>query len=131
MSLNAVLVDRARVVSKASTGKRVEGTTRVATVHGAWFRARLFLEGAPESPPTARLRQRTTASPQLMFALRDERGENVKVTADVQLEVESAELGHEVWRVTGDPQPIRKKRSLIGYLGTVRHLDEHENELLR
>lgn len=129
MGLNAVLVDRARVVTKASTGKRVEGTTRVATVHGAWFRARLFLEGAPEAAPSARRRQHTTASPQLMFAIRDSNGDPVLVTADLQLEIESAQLGHKVWQVTGDPQPIRKKRTVIGFLGDVRRLDEHETPL--
>lgn len=124
MAITAILVDRARTVGNASTGERIEGTTRVVRVEGTWFRCRLFLEGAPESASFGH--QRTVAAPQIIYAKRDTLGQPIELTADMRLEVESVELQSTgVWELTEDPLPLRRRRSVLGHLVTARRADEH------
>jgi hypothetical protein len=132
MAIGAVLVDRARVIERLAAGVKVEGTTMTATSSSAWFRARLFLEGSPERREQGE-RKKVVATPQLMFAMKDENGELISglddsfptaVLAKSKVEVNSAQLGRSVWFVTGDPQPIRKKRSVIGWLANLERVVE-------
>src|SRR4051812_40665188 len=124
MAFTAVLVDQARMVSRAKAGPRVEGTTRLVTTQGPWFRARLFLADAPQD--TSDGRPRTVASPQLLYGLRDLDGNGVLLNANQRVEVASAQLGNALWELTGDPEPIRKRRSLIGYQANLTRVEEHE-----
>jgi hypothetical protein len=122
VALGAVLVDRARVVRKQAAAARVEGTTPMVPIAHAWFRARLFLEGAPEREQEGM--RRATPGPQLLYALRDTDGDAIDLHFDDRVEVDSAELGRAMWRVNGEPQPIRKRRSLIGHLATLERVQE-------
>lgn len=87
----------------------------MAVTHGAWFKARLFLRDAPERGEQGD-RKKAVATPQLLFLVTDTDGGAVDVHADDRVEVASPELGTALWRLTAEPEPIRKKRRVIGYL---------------
>lgn len=128
MGINSVLVDQGRTLTNSSTIKRVEGTTRVTQVAGTWFRCRLFLAGGMEMTDSGG-HPRTVPAPQFLYGLRDSTGQPVNLNADQRLEIESVELGTAVWQLTEDPEPLRKKRAVLGYLGTLRRVDEHQVDL--
>jgi hypothetical protein len=124
MGLQSVLVDKARPVRKVVNGARVEGTTVASVVTGEWFRARLTLAEAQET--TENGRKRTLPAPSLIYSLRDLGGNLIQLAAQDKVEIESVQLGNNTWQVTGDPKPIRKKRSLIGYKASLKRVDEHK-----
>lgn len=114
MALAGALVDRARTVRRESTGRKVEGTTQLTPTHGEWFKARLFLKAAPERREQGD-RKKAVATPRLMFLVNDVGGDPVDLHAEDQVEVASPELGTAMWRITEEPEPIRKKRRVIGW----------------
>src|SRR5688572_20218837 len=120
MGLGAALVDRARRVVKEAATERVEGTTHMAEVHGPWFRARLTLAGEVDTPGVEASYRRVVRTPTLMFGVKNTEGEPVGVRFDDVIEVDSPQLGRGRWQVNGQPEPMRKKRTVIGY--TVRLL---------
>jgi len=124
MAFPGVLVDRARPIRKVVGAARVEGTTTVASVNGVWFRARLSLSGTQEQAQNGR--KITMPSPSLLYTLRDEAGGLISLSPNDRVEVESVQLGNNVWLVTGDPKPIRKKRSLLGFRAELKRVDEHQ-----
>ena len=133
MGLGTALVDRARVVKKEAAGARVGGRTTLAPVSGQWFKARLFLPSAgaaPDSLDTQGGRRKMIKQPTLLFALRDVDREAVQVSAEFRLDVDSPELGRAVWEVRGDPEPLRKKRRVIGYYATLKRTDEPVRDTL-
>jgi hypothetical protein len=94
-------------------------------VFGEWFRARLFLDMQQYAERDEQgERRKVVHTPQLMFGVRDVVGGAVAVLAEEEVEVDSPEFGRQVWRVTGDPQPIRKKRAVIGGLVTLERVVE-------
>ena len=126
MSLNAALVDRARRLVDTATPIKVEGTTQFTTLTYPWFRCRLTLEAAPESDDPQAARRRVPRPATLLVGLKDKDGNAITIDADDRLEVNSKELGRAVYSVTGDGQPIRKKRKLIGWQATLIRVEEHE-----
>jgi hypothetical protein len=131
MAITAVMVDRARLLSKEEAGRKVEGTTQMADVVGPWFRARLFLPSAGEQDgPSGNGtgRKKTVPRPQLMWALRDSEGGDVEIHFDQKVEVDSTELGRAIWKVNGEPEKIRKKRRVIGHLADLERTSEREFE---
>jgi hypothetical protein len=126
MALGAVLVDRARILDKRAAASRVEGTTPMVQVELPWFRARLFLPGTRESDGHDGSYKRAVPGPQLMYGLRDSEGDAIELAFDMKVEVDSVQLGRAVWRVTGDPERMRKKRSVIGHLATLERVLERE-----
>jgi hypothetical protein len=126
MALGAVLVDRARPVRKRATGEKVEGTTPMAPVHGAWFRCRLTMPKGYENGGTQQSARRSRRSPELMYEMRDLAGDDIVLRFDEEVIVESAELGTSRWKVNGDPEPLRKKRSVIGWIATLERVDEKQ-----
>ena len=124
MGLQSVLVDRARPLRKVVGSQRVEGTTVVEAQTGDWFRARLTLPEAAEQ--TQNGRKVTMPSPSLLYSLKDTEGNPIELAAQDRVEVESVQLGSHVWQVTGDPKPIRKKRTLLGYRAQLKRVDEHQ-----
>jgi hypothetical protein len=127
MALGAALVDRARLIASEPTGERVEGTTYFAPMEGEWFRARLFLPAAQEGPDQPRGYRRAISHPQLMFGMRDAAGELVRLHFNDRVLVQSVEQDvYSVWKVNGEPQPIRKKRSMIGWLANLEKSLERE-----
>jgi hypothetical protein len=133
MALGSVLVDRARIVSKEAASARIEGTTQMATVTSQWFRARLFLPSAGENDgPSGNGYGRTKviSRPQLMWGMRDLDGELIDVHFDHKIHVVSVQLGEAIWQVDGEPEKIRKRRTVIGHLATLERTTEREFDAL-
>ena len=138
MALGAVLVDRARLLElQAASPVKVEGTTQFATIRGNWFRARLFLPAGPQdsTPGDAPLmrgigkgRIRAINNAQLLLGFRDLEGNPIDIHFDMKVEVESAQLGNGIYRVMNQPEAIRKKRRVIGYLADIEKSNEREFE---
>lgn len=126
MGLNSALVDEARPLRRRETGVRVEGRTVYGEVPGEWFRCRLTLPGPAEEPdPTTGTRE-TVQSAQLLYGTRDVSGGDVVLTNALRLEVSSADLGGlSRWEVVSEPEPLRKKRRVIGHQATVRRVQTH------
>lgn len=125
MALGAVLVDRARVVDKVGTTK-VQGRTQFNPVLGTWFKARLFLPASEERADAQGRRRKVIKKPTLLCGVKDTAGGVVLVQADQMLEVASPDLGSAVWQIEGDPEPLRKKRKVIGFQATLKRITEHE-----
>jgi len=128
MGLNSALVDRARVVRKMAGPRNTEGRSEMQPVPFEWFRARLMPEPAPEGEDPGRGRRRTAPNPQMMCGAFDLAGDPVAIRASDEIEVASLELGDALWRVNGDPVPIRKKRRVIGWTVPLSRLNEPRRE---
>jgi hypothetical protein len=130
MALNSALVDRARIVSRApvASGRKVEGTTVYEKVEGPWFKARLFPEMSAAQLGVENRRRIIPDTPTMLAALLDVNGDPVVITSEARIEVDSKELGNEVWDVSGEPQPLRKKRRVIGWYFGVRRVYTVEQE---
>ena len=125
MGINTALVDRARQVTKVSTGVKVEGSTRFVDTIGTWFRVRLALADDTEAKDPGDSVRRSPRSSSVMVAFRDDQGVPVAITANDVLEIESEEQGQpSFWEASGPPKPIRKKRSVIGYTVKVKRLED-------
>ena len=125
MALGAALVDRARIVERRESGRRVEGRTVYGTVTLPWFKARLELTQAPEGLEEGGVRP-VISGPTLLAGVRDLEGNPIELGNDVRLEVDSRELGHTVWQIVGEPAPLRRKRSLIGWQASLRQVEIRE-----
>ena len=124
MSLGAALTDKARVIGRGTGPKptRIEGTKVTKPEEGEWFKCRLELpkedEGAEDS---GRFRRQVT--PSLMLGKRNLKGEKNVVRGRDQIRVKSNQIleqtggAEDEWtfEVKGRPEPIRKRRAVIGY----------------
>lgn len=127
MALGSALVDRARIIrQEAAQAARVEGSTVLARVEGNWFRARLELPQGTEGQAPDSGRRRGVRAPTLMFESFDEENLDVTLTLEDYVEVESEQYGTTVWRVDGNPQPIRKLRAVIGFQANLRRVEQRE-----
>lgn len=127
MAIGAALVDRARLIEKqAASAVRVEGTTQMALVNGAWFKCRLMISPNTEDtgPGDGNGRVRNIDASQLMWAMKDENGDLVQVPFDAKVEVDSKQLGRGVYRIIAEPQQLRKKRSVIGHLASIERAQD-------
>lgn len=125
MPIGSALVDKARVVERTAAGARVEGRTLRGETRGPWFRCRLTLPTSPEQAAAAAGIREVVRVPTLLYDTIDESGEPVVLTNQKRLEVASPELGTVVWDVSSDPEPLRKKRRVIGFQTTLRRLETH------
>lgn len=126
MGLNSALVDRARTVERRAAGRRVEGRTIYGATRGAWFRCRLELPQAAERAGDPAGVRAVQVEPSLMFGVRDLEGGVLRIANNVRVEVNSVELGDSMWDVVGEPQPMRKKRRVIGFTATLRRVEAVE-----
>jgi hypothetical protein len=103
---------------------------------GPLIRVRLTLPNAPESVDQGVFgrRRATQTVPTLLMDIRDADGNLVELTTEHRLGVFSRQQfgeGVEVlFEVTADPEPIRKKRKVIGYVVTMRRVVDHDREPL-
>ena len=125
MSLNSALVDRARRLVDTPTPQKVEGTTQFQTLTYPWFKVRLTLSPAPESDDPQAARRRVPHPATLLVGLKDVDGNLVEIHADDRLEVDSKQLGRAIYQITGDGEPIRKKRKMLGWSATLTRVEEH------
>lgn len=131
MALGSALVDRARVVAQQPLPIKVGGSTRFAEVEGEWFRCRLTLPAAPETADASGARRRPVIVPTLLYGVRDLQGGEVALSTENRVEVRSAALGDAQWEVVSNPEPLRKKRTIIGYQVTLRKVLDQSFEPAR
>jgi hypothetical protein len=123
MALGSALVDRGRIVRQATTGVKVEGTTIFEPEFLPLFKCRLTLNEDVEKDADPR-RKRVTREATLMVNKKDKGHNLVEVRASDRVEVISKQLGTGVWEVTGDPEPLRKRRVVIGWIVGVSRVDD-------
>ena len=124
MGLRSVLVDRAYRIRKGATSKRVEGSTVFNSQESEAIRVRLSVQQAGERADNGRVL--TEPQPTLLVYKKDLLGEELDWRATDRIRVESVELGTHEFEVSGDPQPIRKKRRIIGWTLNLRRTEENE-----
>lgn len=109
---------------------RVGGRTTFAdTEPGTWFNARLMMPTAtPETTPPGGASKRVVLSPSLILDTEDDEGSPVEVFFSDMLEVESEDLGNDMWQVSSEPRPFRKKHGIIGYECELRRIEAHDFE---
>lgn len=124
MGLRAALVDTAYRIRKGPTGERVEGSTVFRSAESEPIKARLNIQQAGERTEDGRVL--TEPQPTLLVYKRDLLGEELDWKATDRIRVESIQLGTHEYELQGDPQPIRKKRTVIGWSLTLRRTEENE-----
>lgn len=117
MALGAALVDRGRFVRREKATTEVDGERQFKDAvpeEQRWFRCRLqMLKGSEQQQDG---RRRRVVRPMLTV------GRKVKIKKGDQIEIKCKELyGNElvVFTVDGDPEPMRKRRTVIGYEATL------------
>lgn len=112
MSLGAALVDDCIHLERVAAGD-IDGRPRTALRRSQPIRCRLTFTQDPEggSGPNGSVVRR----PSLLLARRDRAGSVVHPTSASQFEVTSRELGTRTWQVDGDPEPLRRRRTLLGW----------------
>lgn len=136
LALASALVDRARLVTTEVTPVKVEGSTVLAPpVPGPWFKARLTVPKAAalagaQGNPTGR--RRVASQPNLILGVRALDGSPLPpITTDMRIQVASVTVGstltHPIeFDVAGDPEPIRKKRKVIGWDVNLKRVVDHQ-----
>jgi hypothetical protein len=125
MALRGALVDTAYRIRKQPDARKVEGSTVYAPTESEPIKARLTLSTAAERPEDGRVV--TEPRPTLIVLKKDMRGNELDWKASDRIRVESRELGINTFEIDGDPQPMRKKRRIIGYSLTLRRTEENPN----
>lgn len=126
MAYTAALVDRARLRRTQKSRDKVEGATRSSPVSGPWFKVRLQMVNTPETNVDPGSRPRIVQRPSLLVARRDEQGEDVEIRAGDKIEVDSRQLGRETYEVASDPEPLRRKRRVMGWQVDVKRVADHD-----
>lgn len=132
MSLKGACVDVGRIIRLEPSATRVEGRTTFEPVAEQWFRCRLTIsEGSSRSAAPARSQsaidwRARVMQAQLMTITVDQDGNTLEFRTDQLYDVSSIQLGRAIWRSMGEPEPIRKKRKLIGYLVNAGRVIERE-----
>lgn len=141
MALGSALVDRAFLLRKRPATpedeigppEEVEGTVIEGTPifkepnpedpePGPEFRCRLDLSGTTERTKDG-LTQ-TDPRPKLLTPAKDLDGNELEFLSSDQLKVVSKELGTAIWEVDDDPEPLRKRRTIIGWELTIHRVKE-------
>lgn len=126
MSISGVCVDRGRFLVKEPTAARVEGSTQFVPVTSQWFKCRLFEDASPDIADAQGGHFESTNTPQVLTPAKDLDGVPLDIKASDRLEISSKQFGRFVWRMSGEPQPLRKKRKVIGWVLTVERVIERE-----
>lgn len=111
MGIGTALVDKARTIRRTEDAlQEVDGEkVMIPTnpVEGPWFRCRIYGKESTEIQGDGR-RKRVTR-----YNIMTGRKSNIKA-ADT-IETQSKQMGNAKYQVDGDPKPIRKRRTIIGY----------------
>lgn len=128
MALGVALVDRARVRTNVASNYRVEGSTVMLPTTGPEFRCRLTLPQAGKSAGAGGSRARVTKEPSLLLGLKALDGSKLELSVEDRVLV--ATQGNwetvEEWVVATDPEPLRKRKTVIGWFCSLRRVDDHE-----
>ena len=126
MGLTHALVDRARLIERVPSPVRVNKRTTFSDVTEPWFRVRLQLPSAPETAEGAGGKTRVEVRPTLLVGVKDNEGNPVVLTTEKLIEVDSPDLGRALYRFDADPEPLRRRRRVIGYEVALRRVEEHD-----
>lgn len=120
MALRAALKDRARIVRLEVQAQRVEGRSLFVPVNRPEFRCRLEVKRVPKSRDDAGVMSFNSV-PVLLCDRRDEGHEDLEFEVDDKIEVTSRDMPQfsGLYNVDSLPEPIRKKRKVIGWLLTL------------
>lgn len=61
----------------------------------------------------------------LVTGFKDRAGAPISISASDKIEINSRQLGTATYEVVGDPEPIRKKKRVIGYQVPLSRINEH------
>lgn len=122
MALRAALVDRAFIQRRRADAVRVEGRTLSSLTESAEIRARLGTTRAAETLEDGR--KLVIKRPTLLLDIKDKAKLRVVPRQSDRVRVVSKELGEAIWEIDGAPQPIRKKRRVIGWEMTIAKVEE-------
>jgi hypothetical protein len=125
MSLGSVLVDRANLIRSEPTEEVIEGSvvfTEGEDAEGPEFRARLQISQSPER--TKEGMTQADPRPMLLTERKDLEGNDLDFRTSDKIRVVSKELGTATWEVDGEPEPLRKKRTIIGWQLQIHKVDE-------
>lgn len=111
--------------------ERVEGRSTFEPVPQQWFRCRLSIiegskTGAPPRSDAALAFRSKLLSGQLLCITVDLDDNPLVFRNDQRLDISSVQLGRAIWRNENEPQPLRKKRKLIGWTLSVERVIERE-----
>ncbi len=127
MGFRGALVDKARAIGKSQTGVRIEGTIFRTTERSEWFRVRFDPNPATEQRDDGEVKSNLPAT--AMISRTDASGSPVNLQGGDKLEVVSANLGNGTYMLTGDPEPLRKKRKVIGYTVNLLQVEGNDQPL--
>ena len=122
MAYRGALVDRASIRRKHASATKVDGRTIFSSQDGPEFRVRLQLPQANEDNRDERTA--ATIRPTLMTDRKDASGELLEFRTSDRILVTSRQLGTDLWEVTGEPEPLRKKRKVIGWVVPINRVEE-------
>lgn len=128
MSLAAVCVDRGRIVRKVASGVRTEGRTSFVPVPEQWFKTRLFEDASPNQVDPVGGHVTSVDRPQALTVAKDLDGNVLSFQGDFVIDISSREFGRYLFRMAGEPQPLRKKRRIIGWQLTLERVVERAFE---
>ncbi len=97
----------------------------MAVVEGPWFRVRLTLPPQPETQEPGGGRRRVEKRPSVLIDRTDENGDPVVLSVEDKLEVDSRQLGRAIYQLDADPEPLRKRRTVIGWEAPLRRVEDH------
>jgi hypothetical protein len=105
--------------------QKVEGTTQFTNLRYPWFKCRITYGPAPESDDPQAARRRVPRPATLLCGLKDLDGGLLTLSATDRLEMNSKQLGQAIFDLISDPEPIRKKKKLIGWQANLTRVEEH------
>lgn len=120
------MTHRGRLISRADTGQRVEGTKVFSEVVGEWFKCRVFPDETQETEGVRGGRRMLMKTPHVVVGVKDLTGAAIDVGAigpDKLIELNAGPLGDAVWQVTSSPQPLLTRTKLLGYYFGVRRVE--------
>ena len=126
MALRSALVDQGYLHRGVKTAKKVGGRSLFKETEGPMFRVRLDVSATPQSTTDGMIRE--VISPRLLTGKSDSEGNPLEFKSSDVIRVISGQLGEELWEVQGDPEPLRKRRSLIGWQLNIQRIKEQSPE---
>lgn len=123
MGINAALVDRGKLIRREATKEKVDGEVQYKTDEDQpWFRCRFQMIKGSEQQQDGR--RRRVVRPALIV------GKNAIIKKGDEIEVKSKQHAA-IWEgqetkqfvINGDPEPLRKRRTIIGYEATLAAVD--------
>lgn len=119
MSLQSALVDTARTIRRAPTGPKVAGETPYGPFNGDNFKCRVSSPSANELRTDKLEFVEYTRDATMIVGMKDLTGDSVDILETDKIDVVSGVFAG-TYEVMGEPTPIRKKVTQIGWQMALR-----------